>query len=163
MLIIFLILLLLFVFFQDLKDREIYWFLPFLIFLTTGAIAYYNNSLKINSLTIIGAISIILFLWIYVLIRFKNRHLFQKYFGLGDALILIAIAPLFDLQHFFWFISFASILSLVLFISTRFIRQVKNIPFAGYTALGLILVMVFQYFKPHYSLIIGIWIWKTWT
>jgi prepilin signal peptidase PulO-like enzyme (type II secretory pathway) len=131
---------LLVVVFQDIKDRKIYWFLPLLVFIASIIIDILQDG-NLNYQTIIGSIFVIAFLWIYVYIRFKSTKLFTDYFGLGDALILIAIAPLFELQTYFWFIAIASVFSLAMFIITRIFKPIKTIPFAGYISVLIIGLM----------------------
>lgn len=145
-----LIVLLAVIFVQDLRERKMYLFLPFLVLITCGLIAYFKHG-SLNIPTMISSVLILVFLWIYVRIRFKSTRLFKDYFGLGDALFLIAISPLFTLQHYFWFIAISSLFSLLLFIVVRQFKRINSIPFAGYVSLVLCTLILTNMFHLQFE------------
>lgn len=148
MLLIGLIICLMFVFFQDWKERKIYWFLPLLILLCTLILSILTNTLGKTWLSLLGATGLLAFLWVYVVFRFKNKQLFKGYFGVGDACMLIAIAPLFSLNNYFWFISVGSLISVLVHFIIQLIKPTGTIPFAGNLAFTLVLIILINFFFP---------------
>lgn len=139
------IILLAIVIYQDFRFREIWWFTPPLLFV--GGLGLNWEQLNWEPLVLNAAFIAILlaFLLVYVRIRFKSQNLFKEYFGIGDALILIAITPFFDFPYFIYFFTGATIISLVGFALISLFKAQKTIPYAGYIAISTLAFLLLSY------------------
>lgn len=130
------------IFYQDFRYREIWWFMPPLLLI--GGIFYKWETLNwqyflFNFLFISILVS---FLVVYVRIRFKSNNLFKDYFGLGDVLVLLAITPLFDFPFFIYFFTVSTIISLIGYVFMSLFKAQKSIPYAGYISFCVIVFLV---------------------
>lgn len=128
---------LLLVFYQDIKERLVYWFLFPIIALSSG-ILFYNNvmpELFKTSLTI--NISFILFLVFTILVysKLKLRTSISETFGLGDGLLFIALAFTFSSVSFLVVFVFGLIFSLIMHLFLKNKSEHKNVPLAGYLSM----------------------------
>jgi hypothetical protein len=153
-LIVGLVLVLIFVFLQDLKHRHIHVFLPVLLFVFSFFIFQKNIFLGYE---IIGFNILFVLLTLVLLVTYmsaKNKaylNPFENYFGLGDLLFYIAITPLFVTFNYILFFILSMLFSLVLQLVFSKLMTVKTVPLAGFCALFLILIVVkdvFFAFKP---------------
>jgi len=141
---IILILILLFVIYQDVKSRTIHIVLPVAVFIIT---LYINHN--VSYLELSGVFPNILFILInmiglvlYTSLRNgKMSNPINKTMGMGDVLFFIALTPLFNLKPFILFFVSGLLFSLVLFGFNSLFKKVKTIPLAGYLALFLVLNM----------------------
>jgi cytochrome bd-type quinol oxidase subunit 2 len=139
-----LLLCLLVLFFQDWKYRAIHVVLPILIFLSSYFIIKQENKLS-NKIMILNLCFFLITLSILTLyMSLKNKRFlnpFQNYFGLGDLLFYISIAPLFNLKNYVLFF----ILSMIFAICLQFILRKKmkhnTVPLAGFSALFLFIIL----------------------
>jgi hypothetical protein len=67
--------------------------------------------------------------------------LFKDFFGLGDALILIAITPFFELRVFIYFFTAATLGTLIIHGISSLIKKQATIPYAGYVSCFLIVLL----------------------
>jgi len=135
---------LLLIFFQDIRQREVWLFLlP--VFAITGSILFYNSVQSEQfyySIPINLAIVSILILINYLFARFiLKKSLFKEALGLGDMLFFIAFALSFPTLSFINFFVFSLLFSLVIQQVLRLYYKYKNtnseesqstIPLAGY-------------------------------
>ena len=141
------ILILVSIFYQDFRYREIWWFTPPLLLI--GGFFYKWETLNwqhflFNFLFISFVIS---FLVVYVRIRFKSNNLFKDYFGLGDVLVLLAITPFFDFPFFIYFFTVSTIISLIGYVFMSLFKAQKSIPYAGYVSLCVIAFLLLVQYK----------------
>lgn len=147
------ILLSLIIFYQDMKERAVSWFLFPALAVSIFLLTIFKNNFEIilsNILFNLGFIAlqiISLTLWI----SFKNKrfvNIFTNYFGVGDLLFFIAISSYFSPVNFvlFFVISLLSILVLWIFVSKR-IRE-RNIPLAGLMSAVMTIVFVLNFAFP---------------
>lgn len=75
----------------------------------------------------------------------KNKQFlnpFQNYFGLGDLLFYIAIAPLFLLKDYVFFFILSMVFAIGLQLGLKKIIKENSVPLAGFSSLFLILVII---------------------
>lgn len=143
-----LIVTLLFVFFQDSKDRQVYWFLY-----PVSGILFFILQNKINGLSLSITHSIVNFLFVLIILLcalcynlFKLKLDFLKeVLGVGDVLFFVFICFAFSPISFVVLFVFSLLFSLLL----HFIVVKENndtVPLAGYMSLFFALVIFFSFF-----------------
>ena len=126
------------VFFQDNKDRKVYWFLypiiGILVFvLQIKAISIYPT--LINTGFNLGFVSFLLLVcFVYAKLKLK-KPLLKEVFGLGDLLFFIAISFSFSIVSFLILFIFALLFSLLLHLVLKHRQSEKTVPLAGYMSL----------------------------
>ena len=139
---IILLLSLLFIFYQDLKDRKVYVFLfplfgvlgSYLFFFNSG-FAYYLLSICIN----LGIVIIVVLLTYLFAKWVLQKKYFKEAMGLGDILFFIAFAFCFPTIAFLNFFVFSILFTFVLHLALSKLLKDKNrnVPLAGYMSLFL--------------------------
>lgn len=74
----------------------------------------------------------------------KNKHFlnpFQNYFGLGDLLFYICIAPLFNLKNYILYFILSMFFAICLQFTLRKKMKHDTVPLAGFSALFLFLIL----------------------
>lgn len=144
MLKMFLITLLLFIFFQDVKSRGVYWFLFPILMAIAFASAW--QSLTADWLLNIGFLILMMaMLTLYVSLKEKKAiNITKGYFSWGDILFLLAVTPLFSLHAYILFFTAGTILSLLIHLVVMFFRKQETIPYAGYMSLVLVPLLIFE-------------------
>lgn len=135
---------LLFVFYQDVKYRQIHIVLPILIFLNSFYFLtkknFINHQILLYNVTFV--ILTISLLVIYMSIKNKSfLNPFTHYFGLGDLMFFIAITPLFITYNYILYFIFSMVFSAVLQSLFNKVMNAKTVPLAGFSALFLILII----------------------
>ncbi|WP_299884429.1 hypothetical protein [uncultured Lacinutrix sp.] len=127
----------LFVFFQDIKERKVYWFLFPIIGFCCGLLLVKKQMPEIVLYTITTNILFVVFLLIIVSMysKFKLKTDFKNTFGLGDVLFFFAIAFSFSSISFIILFVFALIFSLILHLFLKKKSTYKTVPLAGYMSL----------------------------
>lgn len=140
--------------YQDFKSRAIYWWLPVFGFFVSFGLVYLKcgevelkHHLEIN-LTILLLVLSVLFL--YFFIKYRQMSLFfDRFFGLGDVLMLILCAPIFVPTVFLIFFMLMNGLILVVELVKKAIQKTKyanSIPYASYLGIGLILTRLLSFY-----------------
>ncbi len=121
--------------FQDVKERQVYWFLFPLVGLSCGVLHYFKTlpELFYSSLILNIGFASILLLIVILYIRFKLKIAFNKAFGLGDVLFFLVITFSFSTVSFIILFISALIFSLVLHLFIK--RKPATVPLAGYMSL----------------------------
>lgn len=144
---ILLLLTLLYITFQDIIERQVYWFLLILIGLLVGYL-HYNSTLKelflVNVLMNLGFVYF-LFLIIYLYSRLKLKINFNEAIGLGDLILFVGLAFSFATISFLVIFIFALAFSMILHLFLRKIQKQANVPLAGYMSLFFALTYVAQW------------------
>ena len=135
------------IFYQDLKMRAIWWFLPPVLFLSLVMI--FRESFTVVGVNLAFITGLLLALTAYVRIRFGSWDLFRQYFGLGDALFLAAVSPLLQTNYFIWFFTAGTSCSLLIHLIVTTFRKQSTIPFAGYLCLPTLAVILLKFFYPN--------------
>lgn len=142
---IFLFLSLVFIFFQDYRDRQVYVFLfPFLgilgtyLFFSNSTLEYYFFSVCIN----LGIVLIVVLLNYLFAELVLKKNLLKEAMGLGDILFFIAFALCFPTVTFINFFVFSILFTFVLHLAlSKLLKDKnKNIPLAGYMSLFLMAI-----------------------
>lgn len=142
---------LIFIFIQDIKYRLVHVVLFILVFVSSVLLV---NDLPLN--LIIKKISynafffLLIFFVLFVYMSFKNKKIvspFKYYFGLGDFIFYLAITPLFYLKNYIIFFIISMLWALLIHgLITFYNKKDITIPLAGYTALLLQLLLLFELF-----------------
>jgi len=130
-----LIALFLIVLYQDLKERQVYWFLFPLIGLCCGFL-YYSVTLTelfISSVLINSAFVSLLLVVVYIYTRLKLKTSFFEGIGLGDILLFFGLTFTFSSVSFIVIFIGALVFSLVLHLAFK--RSKSTVPLAGYISL----------------------------
>lgn len=138
------IVVLLSIFFQDIKERKVYIWL----FISAGILMGYLHILHISlseflrnstlNFVVISLVYSILFLYA----NFKLKKSLSKVFGLGDLMFFFIMALSFPTTTFIILFTFSLIFSLVLFYLVK--SKIRNtyVPLAGFQSLFLVLILV---------------------
>lgn len=130
------------IFYQDLKDRKVYIFLfplfgilgSYLFFLNSGVV-YYLISICVN----LGIVLIVVLLTYLFAKWVLQKKYFKEAMGLGDILFFMAFALCFPTITFLNFFVFSILFTFVLHLAqTKLLKDKnRNIPLAGYMSLFL--------------------------
>lgn len=136
-----LILVLLIIVYQDLKQRTIHVALPVITFILALVINYFT--FELSSTDALLNLAFIAFNIIVLIIYFsiKSKKIVNPIdtaIGLGDIVFFIAITPLFTLRPFVLFFIFGLVFSLLMHLIGNIVREIKTIPLAGYFAMFLV-------------------------
>ncbi|TRW97017.1 prepilin peptidase [Flavobacterium gawalongense] len=133
------------VFFQDWKYRRIHVGLPLAIFLFSFYVIQHENKILFKIIVYnLGFFLLTLsILILYMSLKTKKfLNPFQNYFGLGDLLFYVAIAPLFLLQNYILFFIFSMIFAIGLQLGLKKIIRENTVPLAGFSALLLFILII---------------------
>lgn len=136
-------------FIQDWKYRKIHLVLPLVIF----AVSFFLIPVKKYDLAEIVLYNTIFFiitlgiLTLYMSLKSKKfLNPFLHYFGLGDLLFYISIAPLFILKNYILFFILSLLFAILLQLGLKKFMKENTVPLAGFSALFLIIVLLKEYF-----------------
>ena len=134
---IILIVALLMVFWQDLKVREVHWFLFPIIAIIAATFLYKKVFIELFYTTLVINISFVLLLIIvvYFYSKLKLKTSIKSVFGLGDGLVFIALAFTFSSVSFLILFVFGLIFSLALHLALKRKSEFSTVPLAGYLSL----------------------------
>jgi len=123
------------IFWQDKKERLVHWFLFPIIAFCSGILIHEN---MIQELFILTSIINLLFvtsliLVIYFYSKFKLKTSIKNTFGLGDALLFIALSFTFSSVSFLVLFVFGLIFSLIIHLTLK--TKQETVPLAGYLSL----------------------------
>ncbi|ARV08201.1 hypothetical protein BTO05_00555 [Winogradskyella sp. PC-19] len=130
--------------FQDIKERQVYWFLFPLVALISGILFYNSTILELFIINVLVNLAMVVFLLtiVYSYSIFKLKTSPKNVFGLGDALLFIGLAFSFASISYIVIFVFSLIFSLLLHLLLKQKNKVTTIPLAGYMSLFFILVYV---------------------
>ena len=136
-----------FIFFQDLKERQVYWFL-FPLFGICSAILFYKNTLpelfySAISLNLLFVMTLLLVIYLYSRIKLKQK--LKETFGLGDGLMFIGLAVTFATVSFLTVFVFALLFALLLHLALKQKSKNKSVPLAGYLSLFFAITYITQW------------------
>ena len=121
--------------YQDVKERQVYWFLFPASGLCCAVLFYFKTIKELFYLSILINLIVvfILLLTVYLYTKFKIKTGFKNVFGLGDVLLFLALALSFSSVSFIVLFSSALIFSLVLHLVLN--KKQTSVPLAGYMSL----------------------------
>lgn len=139
-----LIVVLLLVFYQDLRQREVLW----ILFPAICALATIYNWINLTWIDVLLSLSFVAFLMIfltlYLSLKFKKLiPIWKGFFSLGDILFIVAIIPLFSWMNYIYFFTFGTIAVLVLYLISLSFLKTKTVPYAGYLSLVTVFILLF--------------------
>ncbi|WP_394853501.1 prepilin peptidase [Flavobacterium capsici] len=145
------LLLLIAIVYQDLKQRKIHVVLPIMIFVFSLIVA--KNKIDLSTKIILTNLFflIIVISSLVVYMSLKNKKFlnpFANYFGLGDFLFYVAITPLFFTFNYLLFFIFSMLFSIIMQLVLRKVMAEKTVPLAGFSSILLIAIMVNDLFLP---------------
>jgi len=126
--------------FQDIKERNVYWFLFTIAASCAGYLYCTSTFFELfwrTSLINLGIIGII-FLVLKTYTKFKLKVALSDTFGLGDALLFIGLCVAFPVAAFIIFFVFSLLFSLLLHFLFKQKQQETSVPLAGYMSLFFI-------------------------
>ena len=136
---------LIFIFVQDWKYRRIHVALPLIVFSFSFYLIQQESKilLKLIAYNVVFFLVTLSILTIYMSLKNKSfLNPFQNYFGLGDFLFYIAIAPLFLLQNYILFFILSMLFAIGLQIGLKKFIKEQTVPLAGFSALLLFIVII---------------------
>jgi len=132
-----------YIIYQDIKNREVYWFLLPLLTTLLG-IEHYHKVLSINFVTamvinIATIFAVIALSYLYTIVVIK-KPFFKEVFGLADALYFLALAIAFPTVTFIIIFVFSLLFSLLTWFVFKSKSTFSTIPLAGYMSVFLIVI-----------------------
>ena len=144
------------IFFQDVKERLVSWFLfPLLgiflalIFYDTVATGHFFLLSVVTNSALVTLI--ILILYVYAKFILKKKFINHS-FGMGDLLFFYAMAVGFPSLTFIVLFTGGIFFSLLLFLALKKNRAMTTVPLAGYMALYLAIILAGSFFIESPSL-----------
>lgn len=120
--------------YQDIKERQVYWFLFPIVGISAGLLFYLNTLPELFLLTVsinlIFVIIMLVVLFAYVKIRMRSK--FKDVFGIGDLLLFLMLCFSFSNMSFYVIFISGLISSLVLHLIINKKRKENDVPLAGY-------------------------------
>ncbi len=128
------------IFYQDIKERSVYWFLFPIVACAAGYLYYSSTFFELfwrTSTVNLGIIALI-FLVLQTYTKFKLKTDLKEVFGLGDALLFIGLCIAFPIASFIIFFVFSLFFSLILHFVLKNKMKVESVPLAGYMSVFFI-------------------------
>ena len=148
---LFLVVLLVLVVLQDIRQRQIHVLLPLAILFIGLSINFDKILLLLAqwSSSLVFLILVFAILAIYATIKFKEMtNPFSSMIGVGDFCYLFCVIPLFSFHYYLLYFSVGMIFSLLLFLMVKqIIGHVQTVPLAGYLSLFLMAILVVENFS----------------
>lgn len=143
------------IFYQDLKERAVWWFL-FPFFAVIAGYLHYEKSLTLLFLTsvmfnLIAVAGIFLSAFLYAHYKMKVSFL-KEAVGFGDILFFLGLAMAFPSQTFLVILVFSMIFSLGIHLLVSKKTKDATIPLAGFASLLLICVYLTSWFGLYKNL-----------
>ncbi|WP_271765809.1 hypothetical protein [Aquimarina algiphila] len=134
--------------YQDLKDREVFWFM-FPILMGLLGFLHYHHTQQISFLYAVvinvGVLIVVMgLLYLYTLIKIK-RPFFEEVFGVGDLLFFVALAIGFPTVTFIVLFVFSLVFSLLVWLMIKKKAKHNTVPLAGYMSVFLIVTFITQW------------------
>ena len=144
-----LIILFVFIAYQDFKDRAVYWWLYALVFVAFTISKIYTGQYNYEFALINGLFLILQYLLVIIYFSLKNRKmtwLLTDQFGLGDALLIFVLACFMNTSDFL-FIYLVSLIASVIWVGYKYLKekQTPSVPLAGVMAIASLMIIVSNY------------------
>lgn len=160
------ILLLVWVFLQDLKHRAVYWFsypLLAIVFLSLNLLAGLSSKELLQSTTINFAFLLVQWLIVsaYFCIKYKAWVIItSNLLGWGDVLFLLTLCFYFSILNFILFYVLSLVIVLIIWLGGQkmFLIKSKQIPLAGLQSLIFALYLALDWCSPSVNLTDDYWL-----
>lgn len=157
---------LLLIFIQDLKSRSVYWFLfPVLVILFFAISLLQHRSFAeiLQPAWMILSFLAIQLLLVSAYFSIKNRrwiNITDELLGWGDILLLLSIAFYLSVLNFLFFYLASLVLSLTSWLIWKLVsaRESKQIPLAGFQAIGLAVFLMCDWYGLHFKATDDTWL-----
>jgi|SRR5690606_14356893 len=123
------------IFYQDIKERQVYWFLFPLVAICVGVLFFFKTLSELFIMAIALNILFVAILLLAVLLYTKIKLKSNKAIGLGDVLFFLASAFAFSTISFIVIFIGSLIFSLVLHNALTKSQNTITVPLAGYMSL----------------------------
>lgn len=138
------------IFYQDYKERLVYWFVYPLVGIFGFSIQLYFVDLTtaiINStVNLCFVVTVLLILWVYTKLILKQK-LLNKGIGIGDLLFFIFLSFCFSIISFFILFVFSLLFSLLIYlVLKRKSPKIETVPLAGFMSLFFATVYSLTFF-----------------
>lgn len=137
------------IFFQDYKDRRVYWFLypitGILVLILQIQIIPINIALINSGFNLLFVLFLLFFCYLYSRIKLK-KNVLQSVLGLGDILFFMAIAFSFSIASFLVLFVFSLIFSLLMHTLLKHKQKETTVPLAGYMSLFFAVIYSLSFF-----------------
>ncbi|WP_298507499.1 hypothetical protein [uncultured Kordia sp.] len=135
------------IFYQDIKERSVYWFLFPIVACAAGYLYFMNTFFDLFWRTIAVNLGIIMLILIVLqtYTKFKLKTSLQKVFGLGDALFFLGLCVAFPIASFIIFFVFSLLFSLLLHVVLKNKIQETSVPLAGYMSVFFIGIYIMHW------------------
>lgn len=128
----------LFIFYQDCKDRKVFWFLypivGILVFVLQMQSVTIYPALTNSAINLVLVSFLLLICYLYSRLKLKKAFL-DEVLGLGDLLFFIFISFSFSIISFLVLFVFSLLFSLLLHLALKHRDSQSTVPLAGYMAL----------------------------
>jgi len=123
--------------YQDMKDRQVYWFLFLFVGLCGGVLFYLKTLPELFYMAVfLNSVFVFLLLGIvFLYTKFKLKTDFSKAIGLGDVFLLFALVLGCASISFMILLPSAFIFSLILHLVISKKQKTNTVPLAGYMSL----------------------------
>jgi len=130
--------------YQDIKERQVYWFLFPMVGISAGLLFYLNTIPELFLLTVsINMVLVTLMLVvIYAYIKLRLKLSFKDTLGLGDILLFVMLALAFSNISFYVLFISALVFSLLLHLILNRNKKDNDVPLAGYMSGFFMLVFL---------------------
>ncbi len=125
------------IFYQDYKERMVYWFLFPLVGLCAGYL-YYNSTpleLFISSVVLNFCFVLILLLLLKIIVNLLFKKKFNVATGLGDVLLFLSLAFTFSTYSFYVIFAFGLIFTTITHLFLKKYYKIQHVPTAGYMSI----------------------------
>ncbi|WP_295673718.1 hypothetical protein [uncultured Mucilaginibacter sp.] len=160
------LLVLLVVFFQDLKSRYVYWILfpaLLILFFATSLLQHRSFSEILQPAAMNLSFLVMQFLLVSAYFSLKNRrwvNITAELLGWGDILLLLSIAFYFSVLNFLFFYIISLVVSVIAWLSWKLMSKGKNtqIPLAGFQAICLVVFLMSDWYWLHFNTADDTWL-----
>ena len=142
------------IFYQDCKERKVYWFLYPLVAAFSFVLQINEAGLTTAFINTVFNLTFVFCLLVISLIyaQYRLKEPFLEVFGLGDVLFFIFIAFSFSTLSFFLLFILSLLYSLLLHFAFKNKHSSETVPLAGYMALFFGMVYGLSFFMNCYFL-----------
>lgn len=132
------------IFIQDIKAREVYWFLFPILAISAGVLFYKSVFPQLFFTTTLINLGFVFFLLLVVFLysKWKLKTTITNTFGLGDVFMFIALCFTFSSISFIVVFVFSLIFALTLHLALKQKSKHKTVPLAGYQGLFFLCIYI---------------------